>query len=212
MYGDGTVIFRDDVASNQPPPSRIVRSGPFMITRLEEDEVQALLRFALDEGGLWSACDRYETQDTDISSWDVFTFDAAGIDKRVENAALAPLRDYIVAFGDGNPTAAVWVADRSWGNLLDASVFKSIGDGVTPGLAESGSVAWPWPGIAPADFVGRDEGGWIGSPRRVMTAQEASVLGLADNGGVVQRVYLRGPDGKTIYYFSLWPMSPDEKG
>ena len=212
LYGDGTVIFRDDVASNQPPPSRIVRSGPFMIAQLAEDRVQAFLRFALDAGGLWSACETYPTQDTDISSWDIFDFNAAGIDKRFEDAALAPLREYIVDFGRSNPTAAVWAADRYWGSLLDASVFKGIGDGTTPGLAESGSVAWPWPGIAPTDFVGRDEGGWIGTPRRVMTAEEASVLGLSDNGGVVQRVYLRGPDGKTIYYFSLWPMSPDEPG
>ena len=46
--------------------------------------------------------------------------------------------------------------------------------------------------------------------RRVMSADEAAVLGLSDNGGVVQRIYLLGPDGKTIYSFSLWPLFPDE--
>jgi hypothetical protein len=44
-----------------------------------------------------------------------------------------------------------------------------------------------------------------------MSTDEASALGLSDGGGVVQRVYLRGPDGRTNYYFSLWPMSPDEQ-
>jgi hypothetical protein len=42
-----------------------------------------------------------------------------------------------------------------------------------------------------------------------MTADEAAVLGLSNNGGVVQRIYLVGPDGATIYSFSLWPMLPD---
>lgn len=43
-----------------------------------------------------------------------------------------------------------------------------------------------------------------------MSADEAAVLGLSDNGGVVQGIYLLGPDGETIYSFSLWPMLPDE--
>jgi hypothetical protein len=45
-----------------------------------------------------------------------------------------------------------------------------------------------------------------------MSAAEAAVQGLADNGGVVHRIYLLGPDRKTIYYFSLWPILPDETG
>lgn len=42
-----------------------------------------------------------------------------------------------------------------------------------------------------------------------MSVAEAGAVGLSANGGVVQRIYLRGPDDK-LYYFSLWPMSPDE--
>jgi hypothetical protein len=45
-----------------------------------------------------------------------------------------------------------------------------------------------------------------------MSRGEAAVLGLSDNGGVVERIYLRGPDGETIYSFSLWLMLPDESG
>jgi len=37
-----------------------------------------------------------------------------------------------------------------------------------------------------------------------------AVLGLSDNGGVVKRIYLLGPNGETLYSFSLWPMLPDE--
>jgi hypothetical protein len=101
------------------------------------------------------------------------------------------------------------VSDRYWGNLLDASIFQYIGDGLAPGLADTGTVPWPWPGIAPADFDGLAD---LNPGRRVMSADEAAALGLSDNGGVVQRIYLLGPKGKTIYYFSLWPMLPDEIG
>jgi hypothetical protein len=100
------------------------------------------------------------------------------------------------------------VPDRYWGNLIEAA--SAIEIGLLPDPADAGVLAWPWPSVAPADFVGRDEGGWIGGPRRVMSVAEAAVHGLSDNGGVVQRVYLLAPDGVTIYSFSLWPMLPDE--
>jgi hypothetical protein len=45
-----------------------------------------------------------------------------------------------------------------------------------------------------------------------MSAHESAVLGLSINGGVVKRTYLIGPDRKSIYSFSLWPMLPDESG
>jgi hypothetical protein len=63
--------------------------------------------------------------------------------------------------------------------------------------------------MAPEEFVIRATPDW-GDSRRVMSADDAAVLGLSDDGGVVQRVYFRGPDGKTIYTFSLWPSLPDE--
>jgi hypothetical protein len=110
--------------------------------------------------------------------------------------------------GSGVSTT-VWAADRYWGSLLDVAPY--LESGVLPDPDDAGTLPWPWPDVSPGDFVGRDEGGYIGNPRRVMTAGEAAVLGLSDHGGVVQRVYLVGPDRETIYSFSLWPMSPDER-
>ncbi len=208
LYGDGTVIFRNELAQLPPAEGSIIRARPFLIAQLDEDQVQALLRFALGEGGLGAACERYDTtQESDSVTTDVFTVRVGGLDKRVENVPLGALDDYLRNFGrDGIPTR-VWVPDRYRGNLLDASIFQYIGDGLTPGLAETGTVAWPWSGVAPAEFAGLAD---LTSGRRVMSADEAAVLGLSDNGGVVQRIYLLGPDGETIYYFSLWPMLPDE--
>jgi hypothetical protein len=212
LYGDGTVIFRNDHA--QPPPAEgpVIRARPFMIAHLDEEQVQSLLRFALGDGGLSDACERYETQAVDFSGSVVFTVHAGGLDKRVAvfapEAPLAALEDHIRNFdGGGSIPAQVWVTDRYRGNLLNAGPY--IESGVLPDPSDVGIVPWPWPGILPSDFVGPTASS-SGNPGRVMSATEAAVLGLSDNGGVVQRTYLLGPDGKTIYDFSLWPVFPDE--
>lgn len=214
LFGDSTVIYRraDMPAPSGPKP--IVRGSPFTVARLDPGQVQALLRFALDEGGLARACDRYETDDTDVSSSLTITIRAHEFVKRVTLIGESPLGPLLARLGGFDPgsgvATAVWAPDRHWGSLFEAD--SAIEIGLIPDPRDAGSAAWPWPELSPADFVGRDEGGWFGYPRRIMSADEASVLGLSDDGGVVQRVYLRGPEGKAIYYFSLWPMMPDEGG
>ena len=111
-------------------------------------------------------------------------------------------------FEPGPEFTLVWMPDRHWGNLLEAGPAIEIG--LLPDPRDVGIVPWPWPGIAPAKFIGLAD--YNSAGLRVMSAAEAAVLGLSDNGGVVKRIYLRGPDGKTLYSFSLWPMLPDEAG
>ena len=216
LYGDGTVIFRDERAELPPADGPIVRARPFTVAHLDKDQVQSILRFALGEGGLAGACDRYdryETQDTDIAEFHILTVHVDGLHKRVDAgaSALGPLMNELRAFKPGSDTpTSVWAPDRYWGNLLPADAW--IEEGLLPARAEVGSVPWPWPGISPEDFAGLDPGEGRQPGRRVMSADEAAVLGLWDNGGVVQRIFLIGPDRKTTYSFSLWPMLPDETG
>jgi hypothetical protein len=211
LYGDGMVIFRNERAGLPPADGPIVRASPFKTARLDDDQMQSLLRFALGEGGLATACDRYETQDTDVAESHIHTIHAGGFDKRVDAGAspLGPLMDELRTFdpGSGTPTS-IWAPNRYWGNLLPAEAW--IEEGFLPASSEAGSVPWPWPGIAPGEFVGLDPTEGRRPGRRIMTADEAAVLGLSNNGGVVQRIYLVGPDGATIYSFSLWPMLPDD--
>lgn len=215
LYGDGTVIVRHGRTPSPPAAGPIVRAQPFMIGRLDDDQVQSLLRFALGEGGLEAARERYETgTDTDDPGVAVFTIRAGGVDKRVEIVGSAnpfgALRDHLldIAEGQGIPTQ-VWVPRRYWGLLIEVSSWIEVG--VLPRPDDAAIVAWPWAGIAPwaagtaTEPVDEDR-------RRVMSQAEAAVLGLSDDGGVVQRVFLRGPTGSTVYSFSLWPMLPDEPG
>ena len=52
LYGDGTIIFRDETASTAPTKGGVTRASPFAVGRLTEAQIQPLLRFALTEGGL----------------------------------------------------------------------------------------------------------------------------------------------------------------
>ncbi len=229
LYGDGTVIFRNENAESPPAEGPIVRARPFRIAHLGEDQIQSLLRFALGEGGLRHAPARCEYGTGYLDGPDVFgegdafaedyaafgygtlTIHAGGLDRRVDVDGFASpfeaLANHLRNFdGGGNLSTQVWVPNRYWGSLLEAG--SAIDSGYLPHPPDSGPVPWPWPGITPGEFVpGDGDNGW---GRRVMSADEAAVLGLSDNGGVVERIYLLGPDGKRIYFFSLWPMLPDE--
>ena len=214
LYGDGTIIFRDHLAGPPHAEGVIVRESPFMISHFDESAVQSLLGFALGEGGLADACAWYPPPSdvADLQPGPVLSVNGGGVEKQVRVDGpnpVGPLIDRLSGFVPGaGVDAQVWVPGRYWGSLFEAAGAIEIGLLSDP--REAGSASWPSPAITPAEFVGRDEGGWIGYPRRVMSADEASVLGLDDNGGVVRRIYLVGPDGNTIYAFSMWPMMPDE--
>lgn len=204
LYGDGTIVFRSDLEPTPAADGPIVRARPFRIAHLEDDQVQSLLRFAIGEGGLRDACEAYPAQtDTDVTS--VFTIRAGGLDKRVEVAGpnpLEPLAHRLRDYGtQGSLGAQVYVPDRYHGKLVHLD-----------DLAHAEAIPWPWPGIAPEDFVVPAEYAFITEGHRGMSAREASVLGLSSDGGVVQRVYLLAPDRNTTYAFSLWPVFPDEMG
>ncbi len=204
LYGDGSVISRNAWGQSPPAEGPIIRGRPFTTGHLDEDQVQSLLRFALGEGGLANACEEYQSRDVEGFDSSIFTIRAGGFDKRVEvigstNPLLALVEHLLNFDRSAGLTTRVLVSDRYWGYLYEADLAIQIG--LLPDPSDTGAVPWPWPDIAPADW---DPG------RRVMSAEEAAVIGLSDNGGVVQRIYLIGPDRKTVYSFLLWPMLPDE--
>ena len=211
LYGDGTVIFRDEGDTATWVEGPILRALPFKTGRLDAAQVQSLLQFALDEGGLRSAPESNGLCcAVDDPGRSLFVIRVGGIDKRVEvvgstepfEALADVLRnlDREAAF-----TTRVWEGERFQGELRVAGPWIELG--LLPDARDAGVVPWPWAGIAPEDFMGLND---MVEGRREMSAVEAAVLGLSDHGGLVRRAYLRGPDDQTIYSFSLWPVPPDE--
>jgi len=210
LYGDGRIIFRNDRPLATTDGNPYVRGRPFRVSRLSEKQVQSLLRFALGKGKLANACERYREEGAEDSTSASFTIRAGGFDKRVivtgSPGPFEALADHLRDINQaGDLDTTLWKPDRYWGSLLPADAL--IKDGVLP--APSFIYDWPWARIAPARFSGLRE---LRPGRRMLSPKEATLdVGFLNDVNVVERAYLRGPDGETIYALSLWPVSPDEK-
>jgi len=213
LYGDGTVVFRDQFGEGVPP-GPIVRDVPFRTTVLSAEQVQALLAFALNDGALGIARESYENNLVADAPTSIFTINAGGLSKTVSvyalglegpgvedgaaRSAFAALAERLRAFDPGGDTE-VYKPERYRAVLYDA-----FGGGEAR--------AWPWPDIAPSDFVASNDpdGPATGFPSRIMSRDEVETLDLDGIEGGVQGIVLDGPDG-AVYSLALRPLLPGEE-
>jgi len=218
LYGDGTLIARDDTAPwPEPGPDGLMRQPPLFEARLSEDEVQALLRFALGEGGLGIARPRYDAVGVADAPSTFFTVRAGGVERTVEVNALGidtaggpdtAIRDAFSGLearlraiaGGLSATAEPYVPQHWRGVLLQAEA----------GGARV-ALAWPWPDLTPADFTQADPNG-ARFASRALTVEDVAALDLGDLAGGIQNVALVGPDGQAGFSLALRPLFPDETG
>ena len=212
LYGDGTVIFRDNslpIPAQQNP--NIATLAPFQTARLGEPAMQSFLRFALADSGLGVARASYRPGNVADAPTTTFTINAGGLTKTVSVEALgfdlpnspdapilkalARLGEQVGSFGKAVDGETTWNPTR-WRGILTES-------------QGNGAIAWPWKDITPAEFVQRADPNAPRFPIRTMTPAEIQVLGLGGIDGGFSGLRLIGPDGKT-YTFSLRPLFPDE--
>jgi hypothetical protein len=213
LYGDGTVIYRNEQATVPFDQDTIGRGLPFAIARLSEAQIQELLRFALNDGGLATAKPHYDSVGAADVPTTVFTIRAAGLNKTVSvyglsidpsDSAEAPARAAFLRLDArlhefvAGLTGSTWKPDRWRGTLM-----KVEGD-----VAEA--KAWPWPNLRPDDFTA-DPTNDFPLPHRTMTQSEVDALGLKSIEGGFNRLNIVGPDGTTMYTFGLRPLLPDER-
>ncbi len=211
LYGDGTVIYRDESAPlPEPGADGVVRAQPFRRARLTEEQVQELLRFALTEGGLATALPHYDNPGVADAPTTIFRIRAGGVDKTVTVYALGleaggqvdPARRAFVRLDErlrgltsgGTLGGPVWTADRWRGVLTEAG-----------GVGEARP--WPWRDFGPADF--RQATDEVPMPHRTLSPADVAVLGLDGIEGGFHGLLLAGPNGVT-YTFGLRPLLPDE--
>src|SRR5215207_1505478 len=216
LYGDGTVVFRNPMLEPPPAEGPVMVGNPLRTARLDGDQIQDLLNFALTEGGLGVAKLQYDNPLIADAGTAIFTIRAGGLDKTVNvyalglddpnvpdrpaRAAFTKLSERLTNFDqDGTFPTDVYVPSGYRGILLDTGGF--------PGEAP---IEWPWADISPADFTG-DEATGV-PPTRVMTPEELGVLGIAGIEGGFQGMTLVDPDDPArSYSFGVRPLLPDEQ-
>jgi hypothetical protein len=210
LYGDGTVIWRDNFAVPPESGDTLIRPTPLLTTRLDEGSLQALLAEAIGPGGLGVAVGPYnELMGADIPST-IFTINAGGIPepKRVEVVGLSP---------DAHPknlqvvTALAGLAEklRTFDTLVNEQPYVPTGySGVLiPTEQAFGPVVdWPWPNIKPNEFGGDNEF----FRTRQMTLDEVAALGIDNVASGVSGFALQ--HGDDLYSFALRPLLPDDLG
>ncbi len=203
LYGDGRALVLPpggDEAGGEPaiPTLREVR--------LTEDEIQALLRFALVEGRLGTARDDYPGNMDAAST--VFELHADGADRSIvvtgltDDPAPGPDAAAIQAFAD------LVARLRSIGTDADYA-----SEGVVAVIAETegapGVVAgdWPFSDLRPGDFPQPADDAAIPLPSRLLTPAQAAEAEAA--GDVPSLTSVKGPDGRT-YSLLLRAALPEE--
>jgi hypothetical protein len=211
LYGDGTVIYQ-----GPPPPfDPGAHREPLRKATMTEEQIQALLAYALGRGGLLDARAHYPHPLVADAPSTVFSINAGGADKKVT----------IDALEEGEPTAPDDVAERRrFGQLM--TTLSTFGEAVVSGEAvaagEYEPVAyraavveaagaqgemrdWPWQDLSPDDFLADQQGGFRTAD---LTPEQARALADDPRGGVLA-VIVTGPD-RAPYTISMRPLLPDE--
>ena len=216
LYGDNTVIFRpSDV------PSDGTTYAPFVEAQLSNEQVDALLTYALSVGGLADAADSYTDMLITDAPTTVFTIDAAGIDKAVSVYALGivepdgPDAEDYAAFEDLATLLSTFEQQVEKGNVLSAEPYQPeqyrvVLSEVDPSQVDAAgapAVAWPWTDLTPADFTPFPANAvWSYAG---LTAAQLSAIATVPSGGGMD-VYVTAPDGTTTYQVFWRPLLPGE--
>jgi hypothetical protein len=215
LYGDGTVVFLSTVQAKQRADNVAV-GQPVRTARLSEEQIQALLEFALTDGGLAIAKTEYSNMMVADAPTTVFEINAADDSKTVSA--------YGLGFdGEPGPDTAVLkqlqalsekLADFDQGGTIASDPYKAVAfRGVIleqQGLQGVQIGDWPWVDIKPSDFKMPADANALQQGTKTLTPAEASAVGVDGfENGISGGVFLKASDGK-VYSLVLRPLLPDE--
>jgi len=224
LYGDGTVVYWPASAPfPEQQPGQPLRFTRLRVAKMSEEQVQALLRDALGEGGLGVAKPRYENQQVADAPTALFTVNADGRQKTVSAYALGfgaadpanpiPDEEIVAALAAFAERLRDFDREVAKGNAVDVGLYRP--DRFRASLLEGAFVdgpvrPWPWPTFGPEAFTVADETSGLGFASKVLGGLDLSLLGVEDPEGGLSGIGLRAPNG-TTYVLSLRPLLPDEQ-
>ena len=208
LYGDGTLVFKDPTAMPPESNDNVNRAVPFLVAKLDEATIQALLEEALGAGGLAVATGPYDGGMIADIPTSTFTIAIGGKTKQVSVAGLSP---------ESHPQNAAIVAQLS----KFAETLRTFGEriaGEQPYMPAGYRailikvdqpmgpvVAWPWADVTPDDFAGGADEIF---KTRAMTPAEVDALGIKGISGGMIGVAVQYKND--VYTLSLRPLLPDE--
>jgi hypothetical protein len=216
LYGDGTVIFRNETLQMPEAQGSVSPFNPMRMTKLTEDQIQDLLLYALGDGGLGVARASYENAMVADAGTAIFTVHAGGVDKTVSvyalgmdtqggadaaaRAAFQKLAGKLTDFDQGGSIeTAVYEPTSFRGVLFDAA-----------GIQAPDVRTWPWKDLKVTDFANDADPNGLQFPHRTLDAAHVGALDVKNAQGGFQGLPLAGTDGK-LYTLSLRPLLPDDK-
>jgi len=212
LYGDGTAIYE---LPADPNAGLAAGPAPLGVATMNAEQVDALLAFALDAGGLEVAREQYLNDRVMDAPDTVFTIVTDAVTKTVSVQALGIaddptdpdtpqlaklarlyelLADFRTQVGRGNATDA---------GLYEPAAYRAI---LTEGAQIGEGLDWPWTDLTLDDFVAQGE---FGVRIAVLTPDQAKMLSGAPQGGLFA-VGVFGPD-RVPYTIALRPLLPDEQ-
>jgi hypothetical protein len=218
LYGDGTVVFVQSSATQPARADGIMTGQPVRSGTLTEAQVQALLEFAIRDGGLGTARAEYQNPLVADAPTAVFTLNADGATKTVSVVALG-MEDQELTADTAIKQALAGLGTRlrdfdAGGTLQSAPFAPEAYRGVlTEQLVLEGVAIrdWPWTSLTPADFALPNDPTVLPQGTATVTAAQAAELGVEGfESGITSGLFLRDDAGK-LYSFVLRPLLPDEE-
>lgn len=216
LYGDGTVVFVSTGTPSEPAADGSWAGSPLRTAHMSEDQVQALLEFALRDGGLALARAEYQNPLVADAPTAVFELHADGGARTVSVTALgmesepgpdAAIRTALAGLGER-------LRDFDQGGTLASDSYQAPAyRGIlfdTGGAAGPNVRPWPWPDLTLDDFAVPADPNAFQQWNRVLTPAEAAAVGVTGyENGIQSGVYVSSQDGR-VYSFVLRPLLPDE--
>lgn len=213
LYGDNRLIFR-------PSPDPQVQMGPgatrpaFVVARMNAEQVDALLRYALGPGGLLDARESYTDMMVSDAPTTTFTIDAGGVTKTVQAyglgidaggpdaeilGRLAGLSELLSTFEKQVATGQVVSSELYQPERYRAWLTEAFSDGpITP---------WPWQDLEPEDFESPQDS--FARLAALSPEQLALITDGAPTGGIMGMI-LEADSGER-YSLSVRPLLPVEE-
>lgn len=199
LYGDGTAVFEplmqiDGEPLDQPLP-------PLLTVKLTDDQVQALLEYALNDGHLAVAKESYTDAMVADAGSTTFWINAGGYDKTVNVYALMELTSSGPETEDRNAMSKLqarlnnFATEALGGNVkpYDPTAYRVTLFDQNGSQPNATPMQWPWNDVTLGDFVKTGEAAWS---QLVMTRDQISKLTTVPNGG----------------QWGVWVLPPDASG